>query len=222
MLLKEAIQAQRLRVPMRKGDLESRFEFEWTRAKILYAILKGKLNFTGKRVLDIGCGCGGMTTFFEQTRADIVGFDYDKKEIDFGKRKKSFPKLFVGNCKALACQSNKFDILICSSVIDHIPREDHEAFIEDCLRVLNEDGYLVLSFNSSKSILAKLMKIDKNSDTKIDFRYFHSLINSKFEVTDIVPFWLRPRQISKLHFINEFLIINAIFILKSKKNKNKD
>ena len=81
----------------------------------------------GARVLDVGCGRGGLRAL--EPQLSITGVDL----LD----RPDYPGPFVRADVAagLPFASDEFDLVYCSSVIEHVPRARRAAFAAEVLRV---------------------------------------------------------------------------------------
>ena len=79
------------------------------------------------RVLDVGCGTLGLRAL--EPQLDITGVDLRPMP--------SYPGPFVqaDATVGLPFGDGEFDLVYCSSVIEHVPREDREAFAGEIRRV---------------------------------------------------------------------------------------
>ena len=88
---------------------------------IKYLEKLGLVDFSGKRVLDLGCGEGGYSRELTNRNADVVAVDCAEYSIEFAKQKsleEGFKiQYFVRNSNDLYdIEDNRFDIVfICQS-----------------------------------------------------------------------------------------------------------
>ena len=85
------------------------------------------------KVLDIGCGPGGVMAWFNREHgADVYGIDISNSFIDFAKG--NFPfleNLFMGNAQNMDMfEDNTFDLVCHLDGMEHIP----EVWEKDCLK----------------------------------------------------------------------------------------
>jgi SAM-dependent methyltransferase len=121
--------------------------FEYHRsAKILKRIEGEGIEVRG-RVLDAGCGSGGIAVSFAEESGLAVGLDVKNKFGDAGRRLASERGLgnavFVqGDGTALPFRSESFDLVLSHSVIEHVASA--ESYLRECHRVLRPSGILFL------------------------------------------------------------------------------
>jgi SAM-dependent methyltransferase len=96
------------------------------------------------RVLDIGCGTGGITLSLGAQGHTVVGVDVDPGSISFCNRRNSLPNVsFQVWDKDKPDLHQKFDVVIASEVLEHT--EHPEMLVQAIDRHLKEDGTGILS-----------------------------------------------------------------------------
>lgn len=88
--------------------------------------------------LDIGCGFGGYTTALHEAGSRAIGLDLDSARIS------GLPVKVTGDALCLPFPSDSFSLVICSSLIEHIPNP--LQLLAEIDQVLKSKGYLYLSF----------------------------------------------------------------------------
>jgi ubiquinone/menaquinone biosynthesis C-methylase UbiE len=101
--------------------------------------------FTGKRVLDIGCGPVGLIHFLDNAagriRIDPLLLQYESRMMLEG------PQLsLAGLGEALPLASDSVDVAICFNALDHM--QDPAAALAEIRRVLRPGGTLLLMIHS--------------------------------------------------------------------------
>lgn len=117
--------------------------------------MKDKMTKKGcKRVLDLGCGSGRHSIYF-----DKAGFEVYAIDIDCGMIRKNLKRLNIDDINVLEssftdipCKSDFFDAVICMSTLHHAVISDIKKGIFEVLRVLKPGGYFVFDFLSKKDI----------------------------------------------------------------------
>jgi len=97
-----------------------------------------------KKILDVGCGCGGFTNKYSKATDKLVGIDFSSDAIKFGKMR--YPHLNLKQMNVFELRDNfepdEFDVVIANDIIEHV--YDHDRFMENCRNVLAKDGYLII------------------------------------------------------------------------------
>ncbi len=73
------------------------------------------------KILEIGCGPGGILFFFKEKGFNVTGIDFDDKHLEYGKNK----DLNLFN-KSKINLNEKFDLIIISHVLEHMKNPDIE------------------------------------------------------------------------------------------------
>jgi SAM-dependent methyltransferase len=122
--------------------------FEYYRsAKVISLLDREGVAITG-RILDAGCGGGGMPLSLAEHAADVIGID----PIDrFGKagvtlaHERGLTNLHFARADGMALpfRDGAFDLVLSHAVIEHVP--DATRYLSECRRVLKSDGRCYLS-----------------------------------------------------------------------------
>lgn len=111
--------------------------------------LPGGWGWTGKRVLDFGCGSGRVLRQFEREAADaaFLGCDIDEASIAWDRANLSPPFEFLqcGLVPPLAIEPESLDLIWAMSVFTHIG-DSWSDWLLEMHRLLAADGLLVASF----------------------------------------------------------------------------
>ena len=122
--------------------------FEYYRsAKVIAFLDRAGVAIRG-RVLDAGCGGGGMPLSLAEHADEVIGID----PIDrFGQagvvlaRERGLPRLHFlqADGMALPFAPDSFDLVLSHAVIEHVA--DAPLYLRECRRVLKQDGHVFLS-----------------------------------------------------------------------------
>ena len=122
--------------------------FEYYRsAKVLAVLDRAGVPVAG-RVLDAGCGGGGMPLSLAEHAADVVGIDPIDRFSDAGvrlARERGLRRLHFlrADGMALPFKNGSFDLVLSHAVIEHVP--DAPRYLRECHRVLAPGGHFYLS-----------------------------------------------------------------------------
>lgn len=127
----------------RKERISRRFANQILRASALLDDLSGldfDLKFSGARVLDVGCGAGGMLVPFAEMGSEIAGCDIGGKEyVEFGNK---FNLNILHKSSTYLCEQRRtFDIIILSHVLEHIANPIE--FLRSIRQLLCDSGFLI-------------------------------------------------------------------------------
>ena len=134
-------------------------------------LFKGQ-DLTGKKVLDIGSGLGGVDFYLAETRkVDLIGIDRVSRLVDEANRRKAHRKL-LGQLSFLQqktesllsqFENNSFDIVFSKESLMHVA--DKQSLLREILRVLRPGGrFIILDWTTdSKELgpsIAEMVKVD--------------------------------------------------------------
>jgi len=122
--------------------------FEYYRSAKVFAFLDRAGVAPAGRVLDAGCGGGGMPLSFAEEARFVVGIDLVDRFREAGTRlarERSLSNLafLQANGLALPFRDASFDSVLSHAVIEHV--SDATAYLRECSRVLAPNGWLYLS-----------------------------------------------------------------------------
>ncbi len=105
------------------------------------------------KILDLGCGAGGVCVSFANRNNRVIGLDLDKKLINLTKINVSdsedrFPpnagvSEILSSGIYIPFEDGTFDLVICNDVVEHLDEQD--ALIHEIYRVLKKGGHLYLT-----------------------------------------------------------------------------
>lgn len=100
----------------------------------------------GKRVLDAACGEGYGSNLLAGTAAEVVGVDLSSQAIEHAQRRyggRSNLSFVCADATDLPFDASRFDVVVSFETLEHLHAQ--ERLIEGFVRVLGEDGLLVVS-----------------------------------------------------------------------------
>jgi SAM-dependent methyltransferase len=135
------------------ADLRFRSEydyalFEYYRSAKVIAFLERAGVTVGGRVLDAGCGGGGMPLSLAEEAREVVGIDPVNRFGDAGvrlarERGRGHLQFALADGMALPFKNGVFDLVLSHAVIEHVA--DAPLYLRECCRVLAPAGRLYLS-----------------------------------------------------------------------------
>ena len=115
------------------------FSFEKYQGSLLVRYLQSKgILVNQSEALDIGCGFGGYTTALQEAGSRAIGIDLNSVRIS------RLPVKVAGDALCMPFPSERFTLVICSSLIEHVP--DPIQLLVEIDRILKPKGYLYLSY----------------------------------------------------------------------------
>ena len=136
----------------RYSEVNNAFDFfirdERGKVAIVDMIEEEVFSIEGRKVLDVGCGKGGLIISCALRGADAIGIDVDPTELRIAKlraQKVGDVNLQLILCSAgfLPFRSSLFDLVTATSVLEHV--DNPERAVREMVRVLKSDGYIFIT-----------------------------------------------------------------------------
>lgn len=111
-------------------------------------ILLSKLDYTNKKVLEVGCNTGILLIALAEKGVNIVGIDIVKSDIKTARkylkeRKLSESLVKVGDARNLPYKDNSFDIVLLSDLLEHVSNTKKAA--QEAIRVIKPNGHILIT-----------------------------------------------------------------------------
>jgi ubiquinone/menaquinone biosynthesis C-methylase UbiE len=113
----------------------------WSEHLARYAF--ARLYAAGKQVLDAGCGTGYGSSELASAAASVTGFDVAPEALEYARAHFNAPRFLRAGCDGMPFAASSFDLIVAFEVIEHL--QDYGAFLEECARVLKQEGLLIVS-----------------------------------------------------------------------------
>jgi 2-polyprenyl-3-methyl-5-hydroxy-6-metoxy-1,4-benzoquinol methylase len=127
------------RVPPQRKTAEEYARYGYATADAALATMAVPLTeIAGKRILEIGCGFGGVTQRLHELQADVVGVDLNRERIDVARRRFPDAAFDVANSARLPFEDEQFDLIVAHDVLEHLI--DLRAALREWQRVLVPGG----------------------------------------------------------------------------------
>jgi 2-polyprenyl-3-methyl-5-hydroxy-6-metoxy-1,4-benzoquinol methylase len=108
------------------------------------------MDLKGKKVLDVGCGTGGVLIPFREKGAEVHGIDIDTEYLSMGKGQ----GLDLIKMDFLNYSTDKrFDLIIMTDTFEHLP--DAHKILEKVRELLSEEGYLFIAVPDVDPFISK-------------------------------------------------------------------
>ena len=104
----------------------------------------------GHRVLDVGCGTGyfaGLLAEVVGQNGLVLGIDASPQMIDYATRRRSRPncQFQVGTAESLGLPADRFDVVVSSLFMHHLPADLQPTALAEMRRVLRPGGTLLIA-----------------------------------------------------------------------------
>jgi SAM-dependent methyltransferase len=118
--------------------------------RTLLPYLQERVQYSGGRILDLGCGHGGATSLYSEVYDGlVVGVDRNPGLLTEGKHQAAGGSFVAGDAMSLPFPSGCFQLAILDNSFEHLG--DPEGALQEIRRVLSDGGYLALNFPSWRS-----------------------------------------------------------------------
>lgn len=129
-----------------KPEPNSEEVLRWNIIKDFINIIKKDYENKTIEILDLGSGRGWLTNLLSDY-GNVLGIEPVKPVVEYAK--KMFPNInfICGKTNDLLRNKNhnKYDVIVTSEVIEHILDKDKEQFIKDINKLLNKNGFLIIT-----------------------------------------------------------------------------
>ncbi len=116
----------------------------------IYNYVKDEMKGESKKVLEIGCGAGGILMAFLDNGCIVKGIDLGSEYVKSGKEKDNRLDLEVASAKDIIGRGEKYDVIILSHVLEHMLNLKEE--LENISMLMKEDGILYIEVPGVKFI----------------------------------------------------------------------
>lgn len=160
-------------------------DFAPYKSKILH--FQKNYAYHAKSVIDLGCGPGNVSKIFYDQKPSykITGFDLSKEMVNLAQQNVPNGKFYVGDLRSIELQKT-YDIAIASFCIVHLSNGETEEFIQSLSKIINQNGYLYLSFMEGNKAQYESTCF---SEKEIYFNYFKRA--SVIELLEAVGFVIK-------------------------------
>lgn len=97
-----------------------------------------------RKILDVGCGGGGITNLYTRVSQDVLGVDFSPVAVRFALNR--YPHLRAETLNVFRLterfQPEEFDVVAANDVIEHV--NDHDDFVKNCRQILRPGGLLMI------------------------------------------------------------------------------
>ncbi len=124
-----------------KSDNSNASRYKWYKEKYFN-------NIKGKKILEIGCGDGGVVQFLKNEN-EVYAVDISKNAMKFLKAKGIKPFLADVSKENLPFEDSIFDIVIALEVLEHLKSPQYA--IEEIQRVLKQNGRFICSIPNPRT-----------------------------------------------------------------------
>lgn len=177
----------------------------------IYSKLKKKFNKKQISFLDVGCGDGSISKYLIK-KLNIKNFllndnKFFLDKIKWCKNEEKISGDFLTVSKKI---SKKFNLILCYSVIQYIPKNKFLIFIKKLLKLLDRNGILFLGDVPDKNLILKFLKTEKGQ------KYHLKFYENKINYLKII----KNKKIINHSDLNKFFNKNSDYTIKFIKQSN--
>lgn len=136
---------------------------QYTKEYLLPYFQKMIPDFHKKKVLEVGCAEGGLLETLQEIGMYVVGVELSPIRAEIAIKKNHNLKIIVGDItdsKLPEQLSETFDVIVIREVIEHV--SDKKAAFDNLGKLLNDNGFLFISFPPKRSPFAGHQQIGKS------------------------------------------------------------
>ena len=193
----------------------------------------------GLLVLDLGCGPGYYSEVMQDLGACVISVEIN--EAEFKNTERWIKNPVVGDGRQLPFESESFDAILCSNVLEHTP--ESEVLLSELTRCLKTNGWAYVSWTNwlspwgghavaplhylgpkrSLAVWTRLFGKPKGKNIPLAGVWPYSIkqiireIRNKpnVEILRIFPrYWPRLKVIARIPLVREFLTWNCVITLR--------
>lgn len=137
-------------------------------------------------VLEIGVGTGNLAEKLLCNEYNIIGIDQSREMLNVAKEKFPNLKLRLGDFLKIPFENNTFDIIVSTYAFHHLNNEEKAVAINELLRVLKEQGKIVigdLMFENEQEKNNMYKDLTRGQIAEIEDEYYSdiSFLKKEFE-----------------------------------------
>lgn len=148
--------------------------------RLLDGVVKKAVEYTtgGGSLVDIGVGTGNLANRLYDLGYDIIGVDQSRAMLDVAKSKNPGLKVRLGEFMKLPFQNKSFNAIVSTYAFHHLEEKEREVALEEMIRVLVDDGVIVigdLMFESDEAREEVYTALTDDQITIIEDEYYTNI-----------------------------------------------
>jgi ubiquinone/menaquinone biosynthesis C-methylase UbiE len=169
----------------------------------------------GDRVLDLGCGNGRLSELFALRHVEYFGVDNSPALIKLANEKYPDKLFIVADALALPLSENYFDVVTSIAIMNHIPAEFQQLYLENILKVLRPGGWFLMTnwnlWNTENKKGIQAFQFDKENLTDEEFLEKYMVVRSQLKENEVITIWNNERPLYYYAFKKDELesLLNA-------------
>jgi len=124
-------------------------------------------------ILDVGCGGGHKTKYFQEKSLDVLGIDFSENMITRAKKEVPEAKFQVLDAYEVDKLPQQFDCVFAQAMLLHVPKKDVLTLLKKFKDRLNKNGLLYIAVKEIKEDQTE-EKVVKENDYGYEYERFFS------------------------------------------------
>jgi ubiquinone/menaquinone biosynthesis C-methylase UbiE len=109
------------------------------------AVLKSVIpSLAGIRVLDVGCGSGGLARLLVEEGAEVTGVDPNPQALTAARTLAPAARFEEASAEALPFEDAAFDVVLVVNALHHVPLDAMDRAVAEAARVARPGGWLIV------------------------------------------------------------------------------
>lgn len=145
----------------------------------------------GKRVLDLGCRDGTLTSFYAQGN-QVVGVDIDRKALEIARNQLNIQTCWLDLNVEWPFEPESFDVIVACEILEHL--FVLEPLLQRLYDTLRPGGLFIGSVpnafrvkNRLKFLFGREYENDPTHVRQFSWKSLHSLLSARFQSIQIIP-----------------------------------
>jgi 2-polyprenyl-3-methyl-5-hydroxy-6-metoxy-1,4-benzoquinol methylase len=132
----------------KRADTRRRDKRSLQRARTAFGLIRLK----GGRLLDVGCGRGVVSRYFQRRGFDVMALDISEVAVSITRRRGIRAEVLDVESHVL---NGDYDAILCLEVLEHL--RDPVSVVRKLRNLLNKRGKLVISLPNERSLLSRTL-----------------------------------------------------------------
>ena len=109
------------------------------------AVLKSVIpSLAGIRILDVGCGSGGLARLLVEEGAEVTGVDPNPQALTAARTLAPAARFEEASAEALPFEDAAFDVVLVVNALHHVPLDAMDRAVAEAARVARPGGWLIV------------------------------------------------------------------------------
>lgn len=150
-------------------------------------VISKKIDFNGKKLLEIGCGLGRWAEFFHDKCSEYVGIDYSENLIEIAKKHFNFPNCYFEKLSVTEIDEENlpivgaYDIIFITGVLIYLNDEDINIMIEKINNLTHDNSIIYVRETISVLDTRLTLKDFYSEELEVDYNAIYRTENELIE-----------------------------------------